>query len=468
MSTTVNGQKLSTFTKFIYGLGDWGTAAATTARNLVWFFFLTEIVNLPASIAGIVVLVGRIWDAVNDPLIGTISDRVSSRFGRRRPFFLIGAIPFGLSFFFIFYAPDFAATWQYTLYYIIVFLVYDTSYTLVNVPYTALTAELSEDYDERSSLAGWRMGTSIFGQLVTAALFKLLADRVFSPWFGEGPNAAGYAVSAAIWGTLMAIMPLLLFAFLREPKTHKPDPDPIRPIRDFFEVFRNRPFRLASIIYLLTFTAVDMVAQIFIPFLLFYIGLAAGADSIILGVVLGTAFLTMPLTVYLMRKLGKRITYIATMVLWSIVMLIIAGLPEGSSLGLLMTLGALAGFGIGAANATPWSIVADVVEEDEWLTGKRREGIYAGYLVFFRKLVSGVALAVMSFVLSGIGYDLPVKSAESIQALRIFIGVIPAVLLVLSMVAAARYPLTREAHDELRRKLAERRAQEQAGVGSAD
>lgn len=456
-TTQVESGKLSTFTKFIYGLGDWGTAAATTARSLVWLFFLTEIVDLPIAIAGIVVLIGRIWDAVNDPLTGMLSDRMQSRFGRRRPFFLIGAIPFGLSFFLMFVTPGFTATWQFTVYYIIVFFIYDTSYTLINVPYTALTAELTEDYDERSSLAGWRMATSIFGQLVTAALFKLLADTVFSSWFGEGPNAAGYAVSAAIWGTLMAIIPLLLFRFLEEPD-HEPDPDPVDLIGNFRDVFRNRPFRIASVIYLLTFTAVDLVAGVFVFFLQFYIGFAPGVDSIVLGIVLGTAFITMPLNIFLMRRFGKPRTYIFMMSIWAGVMLMLAALPSDASLTVVLVLAAAAGLGVGAANATPWSIVADVVEEDEWLTGKRREGIYAGYLVFFRKLVTGLALAVMSFTLDALGFDATPKSEASIQALRLFIGVIPAILLVLSMVAASRYPLDRQAHEELRRKLAERRA----------
>ncbi len=96
---------LSRETKFTYGVGDWGTSAASTARNIFWFIFLTNVVGINAGLAGLVVLIGRIWDAINDPLIGTISDRLHSRLGRRRPFLLYGAIPFAMAFVLMFYVP---------------------------------------------------------------------------------------------------------------------------------------------------------------------------------------------------------------------------------------------------------------------------------------------------------------------------------------------------------------------------
>lgn len=162
--------KLSTFTKAIYGLGDWGASSATTARSLFWLFFIVSVVGVDVGIAGLAFIIGRLWDGINDPLVGTLSDRFRSRWGRRRPFMLLGAIPFGLGFFLMFNRPPFESDLAVALYYGVVFILYDTAYTVVNAPYSALTSELTEDYDERSSLAGWRMANSIFASLFTAGL----------------------------------------------------------------------------------------------------------------------------------------------------------------------------------------------------------------------------------------------------------------------------------------------------------
>ncbi|MCA9978633.1 MAG: MFS transporter, partial [Anaerolineales bacterium] len=173
-------------TKFIYGLGDWGTSAATVARNAFWFVFLTNVVGIDAAAAGTAVLIGRIWDSINDPLVGTISDRMQTRWGRRRPFLLFGALPFGLTFFLLFYVPPIHSQTGLVIYYSIAFLIFDTLYTLVNVPYIALTPELTSDYDERSNLAGWRMGNSILAALITGGTFTLLAEDILGPWLGGG------------------------------------------------------------------------------------------------------------------------------------------------------------------------------------------------------------------------------------------------------------------------------------------
>jgi GPH family glycoside/pentoside/hexuronide:cation symporter len=463
-TSVIDSEKLPVRTKLVYGIGDWGTAAATMARQLFWFVFLTEIVGLPAGVAGVVSFFGRFWDAINDPLIGTISDHISSRWGRRRPFFLIGAIPFGVSFFLMFAAPSLPNLTSYALYYIVVFLIFDTSYTLINVPYTALTAELTEDYDERSSLTGWRMSVAILANLVTAGLFKLLAESVFAGWFEPSPNALqyGYAVSAAFWGLSMTLSTLTIFTFIREPHITKAQEVPIRPIQTFKEVFSNRPFRLAATIYLLTLVAVDVVSTVMVPFMLFYLGVDRGWDSGMLAIVMFVGFLTMPLTIKVTRTFGKIKTYIATMCLWGIVMLALGQVPPGVDPIYIILVGVIAGLGFGAANVIPWALIADVVEVDEWNTGQRREGIYAGYLVFFRKLTASIAVFAVGTVLTATGYDQAVKSAESLQALRIMISIVPAILVALAILVAMRYPLTREAHTELRRKLAERRASQQS------
>lgn len=456
---------LSRKTKFIYGLGDWGASAATTARNAFWFVFLTNVVGLGPGLAGTVVLAGKIWDSINDPLVGMVSDRLQTRWGRRRPFLLFGAVPFGLTFFFLFFVPPFHSHTALAVYFGVVFLVFDTVYTIVNVPYSALTPELSDDYDERSNLAGWRMGVSIFAALVTGGTFKLLAEHVFAAWFGGGTEGirAGYALAAAVWGVTMAVPLLILFKHIKEPE-RAPDVDPIRPLQTFREVFSNRPFRLGATIYLLSFATVDVILVVFIRFLIDYVRVKPGFDNLLLAIVLGIAFLSMPVVVKLMRRFGKRNTYIGSMLLMAVVLLIISQVPPGGQ-NLMLVAAVFAGMGFGAAQAVPWAIVADVVEADELKTGKRREGIYAGYLVFFRKLASafaifivGQVLALTGFISSTTGSVYIAQPESALWALRIFVGVIPAIMLFFSVIVAWRYPLDKESFQEIQRLLAQRRA----------
>lgn len=461
-------QKLSRRTKFIYGLGDWGTSGSNSARNLFWPFFLVSVVGMRVELAGIVYLVGRIWDSINDPLVGSLSDRLNTRWGRRRPLLLFGAIPFGLGFILLFIVPPFDSETGIVLYYIAVFLFFDTMYTIVNVPYSALTPELTEDYDERSSLTGWRIATAIFATLVAGATFKWLAEEVLANWFQTftDPQSAlrfGFAATAALWSITLAIPPLILFKNIEEPQRVPPDEDPIRPWQTFKEVFSNRPFRLSAIVYLLTFSTTDIVVTVMVWFLIFYVRVDKGFDNIILGTVLGLAFLTMPLTVRLMRRFGKRNIFMVSMGLFAIVLIIISQVPPGGQYFVLAA-AAVGGLGYGAANVVPWAIVADVVEADELKTGKRREGVYAGYLVFFRKLATAFAVFIATRILDIAGFKEGTTGSQFIQqpesallALRALVGFVPALMLALAIYFAWQYPLDRDTHMEIRRQLAEKR-----------
>lgn len=449
-------------TKVVYGLGDWGTSAATTARNLFWLFFLANVVGVDIGVASVVVAVGKLWDAVNDPLIGILSDRLRTRWGRRRPFLLFTAVPFGVCFFLMFSVPSIDNLLALAAYYGLIYILFDTLYTLINVPYSALAPALTPDYDERSTLAGWRMGVSIFASLVTAAGFKLLAESVFAGWFG-GNLAAGYAVSAALWGVTLIIPPLLLFVTIQEPDT-APVTTSANLLRNAREVYANVSFRYAAIIYLASFAAVDVVASVFVWFLVFYVQVDAGFDSIILGVMLTLALLTMPLVVRLMHRFGKRLTYVGCGLVWIVVLILISQAPPGGQ-SYMLAAAVFAGLGYGAANAVPWAIVADVIEADELATGQRREGVYFGYLVFLRKLTGtgsillvGLVLEAAGFVASAGGLMTAAQPAAALLALRWLVSAVPAFCLVIAILTAWRYPLDRQTHLQLRQQLAQRQA----------
>lgn len=457
--------RLSLTAKLVFGLGDWGTSAAATARNVFWFVFLTNVVGLGAGLAGGIWLVGRLWDAINDPLVGSLSDRLHSRWGRRRPFLLFGSVPFALTFFLMFIVPPFESKAALVVYYSVVFLLYDTLFTVVNVPYLALVPELAKSYDERSSLTGWRTAFSFLAQLVTAGGFKLLAENVFTPWFGGGPDAirAGYMLAAGLWAISMALPFILLALTIREPE-NVPVESSIRPIKDFKEVFRNRPFRLAALIYLLCFTTGDIILVVFVRYLIDYIQIRPGLDSLVLATVLGSSLISIPFVLALMRRTDKRTAYLIGIGFMVVVLIFGAFLPVGGKNQIFIG-AALAGIGFAAMSIIPWAIVADVIEVDELQTGERREGLYTGYLVFLRKFATGVfvfgvgqLLAATGYISSTTGSLFIEQPAAALNAMRFLVTVLPAIALSLSLVLAWQFPLDREAYETIRRELEERRA----------
>ena len=464
MTSTATPRLSNTF-KFVFGLGDWGPSAAATARNVFWFVFLTNVVGLNAGLAGGVWLVGRIWDAVNDPLVGSISDRLHSRLGRRRPFLLYGSVPFALTFFLLFVVPPIESHAGLVLYYSVVFLVYDTLYTIVNVPYLALVPELTQGYDERSSLTGWRTAMSFLAQLVTAGAFKLLAENVFAPWFGGGPEGLrlGYLLAAGLWAISMAVPFIVLALYVREPVV-APVTTPIQPLANFRTVFANRPFRLAALIYLLCFTTGDVILVVLVRYLIDYIEVRPGFDNIFLVVVLIFSLLSIPGILALMRRTNKRVAYIIGIGFMVVVLSVAVFLGPGDQNRLL--LGALpAGIGFAAMSIIPWAIVADVIDLDELHTGERREGLYTGYLVFLRKLGTGLLVFAVGQLLAATGYlssttgsAFVEQPASALSAMRFLVTVLPAVALALSLVLAWRFPIDRESHEAIRRALDARRA----------
>jgi GPH family glycoside/pentoside/hexuronide:cation symporter len=453
--------RLSRRTKLIFGLGDWGTSTTSTAFMFFFAFFLTDVARLDPAWAAPVLLVGGIWDAINDPLVGLLADRVHTRWGRRRPFFLFGALPFALAFILLWWVPPWTGNLPKALYYAVAYLLFDTVFTLVAVPYTALTPELTEDYDERTRLNGYRMAVSMAGGLISA-----IAVPLFAGLFPE--QKTGYLLMAVVFGGLGALPYLLLFFGIKERfgdssldsrRRESSEADPLRMtglIQSFRQIFANRPFRYAAGIYLTAWATVSFVAALFQYYLTYWMQMADKIE-VVLGLVQASALVCVPLAVWLAAAWGKQRAYVAGMVWWAGVMLSLAFLSP-SARPVTYALAALAGVGVASAHVIPWSIIPDVIEADELATGQRREGTYYGFLVFLQKGGSALALALMQWVLHLSGYVAgAAQPASALLAIRLMMGPLPALLLFTSMLLAWRYPITRARHAELRAQLAARR-----------
>ena len=445
-------EKLSLRTKMLFSTGDLSTSIPLAIVMFFQLYFLTDVAGLRPDLAGWAVGAGRVWDAFNDPLFGLLSDRIRSRWGRRRVLLLFGAVPLGLSFAMMWIVPRFSPI-GLTVYYAVAFILFDTVFTAVHVGYNALTPEMTYDYDERSSLNGYRMVFSISGTLGAIILATVLG------WFVEDTRLL-FAVVGAGLGLVSIVPPLVVFAVTRErAAAEQPAPLPVR--QALVATLTNRPFWLVMGLYLLSWTTASVLAADLVYFASYYLRVPDQANYFVL-VAQGAAILFIPLWVWVAQRLDKRRAFLLGTASWVVVLigLFFVG-PE--QVGLAYALAALAGSGIATAYVLPWSMVPDIIEYDEVHTGQRREGSYYAFASFFQKLATGGALWAMGLALAATGYvtpatsgDVPVQPPAAVEAIRIFMGPVPLVLLLLAMAFAWRYPISRERHRALLDELAGR------------
>jgi len=199
---TVSGERLPVRVKMGFGVADLGGNLFFTAMGFWSMYYLTDVVGIPAAMAGLAVMLGKIWDAVTDPVMGYVSDRTVSRMGRRRPYIVFGAIPLMLTMIFFFRVPGFTDPVALTVWATIALCLLNTAYTIVNVPYASLTPELTKDYNERTSLNGYRFGFAVIGTILGAGIVL--------PLIGMAPTKGqGFLLVGIIFGVIMAVTSLI-------------------------------------------------------------------------------------------------------------------------------------------------------------------------------------------------------------------------------------------------------------------
>jgi GPH family glycoside/pentoside/hexuronide:cation symporter len=314
---------------------------------------------------------------------------------------------------------------------------------------------MTPDYDERSSLNGYRMVFSISGTLGAIILATVLG------WVLSDARLH-FAIVGVSLGLASMLPPLIVFAVTREAATEGAA-DPLPMAGALRATLSNRPFWLVMGLYLLSWTTASILAANLVYFANYYLRVPEQANYFVL-VAQGAAIAFIPLWVWVARRLDKRRAFILGTVSWIVVLLGIFVL-QPDQVGLAYLLAALSGSGIATAYVIPWSMVPDIIEYDELNTGQRREGSYYAFASFFQKLATGAALWAMGQALAATGYltpatgePLPAQPAEAVQAIRLFMGPVPVVLLALAILFAWRYPISRERHRALRAQLAEREA----------
>ncbi len=455
ISTVTTPVALNLTTKLGYGVGELSKEIPNSILVFFLLFFFTDVVGLSPGLAGTVLLVGKVWDAINDPLIGWLSDRTRSKWGRRYPWMLWGAVPLGMSFWLLWLMPPLAAQWQLFLYYSGVLILFYAALTAVAIPHSTLAAELTQTYDERTQLVSFKsafsIGSSILGLVIAQVIFATVTD------VGQRYSLLGIisgviviiSVLGCVWATRDRYWQLQSTRDA-EAVSHLPIGQQLRI------VFSSRPFLYVMGIYLCSWVALQATAAILPYFVINWMDLPDQHFTQMVLAVQGTALAMMFFWSPVGQRIGKRAIYC-----WGIPLTVAAQLGlfllQPGQVGWMYALGVLAGFGLSTAYLVPWAMLPDVIDRDELQTGQRREGIFCGLMVQLQKFGTAISIFLVGKTLEWSGYVTQQGSDavalnqpdSALTAIRWLLGPLPAAVLLTGVGIAALYPITREVHNTI-------------------
>jgi GPH family glycoside/pentoside/hexuronide:cation symporter len=447
----MNSETLTNRVRAGYGIGDYAICLYWSGIGLYLLYFYTDVVGISPILAGWIYALGIGWDAITDPFMGYLAERTKTKMGSYRPFIYYGSIPLALSFVLLFWIPPFEGTALF-LFLILVNLIHRSCFTIVSVPYSSLTARITNDSNERTKLTTARMISASFGTLSMSALaFPLIA------YFGGADEAFGFLWLAIISGLIaIALLSITVYS-IRE----KVDEIVTSNLPNFLSITKtvatNYPFWIVFGCILILGSTGVMFNKNLIYFVKYGLELH-DYQGLILGVSSGASFLSLPFWAYLALKIGKRETWLISMTIAFIGLLLFFYYPI-ASLNELLILLALIGVGNGAGGVLFWSMLPDTVEYGEWKSGIRTESSLYGFMTFAQKSSIAVAALILGFLLSGIGFEPnQIQSEETISGMKFMMSWIPICGIIISLVLMYFYPISTKFHGELLQRIKERNA----------
>ncbi|NRB63166.1 MAG: MFS transporter [Saprospiraceae bacterium] len=453
--------KVSLWRKILYGSGCF--ADMTFQWTLIAFalpIFNMELGYSPAII-GLVLAITRIWDAVTDPLMGSISDNARTRFGRRRPFIGIGAILAGLFFISLWFIPPGLSNGVFIVYFTIASILFYTSFTIFSVPLYAMGYEMSADYHERTKIMGVRIFANSLNGIILFPWFLLLVQSSFWANPIEGIRMVGLGI-----GVVMIILGLIPALTLKEKvKNYVDKQERVSVFKSLKFTFTCKPFVYLVLAFFAALFAYNTVASTYVyPLRYFVCAGDAELYSFWFGWIeashhIATLAMLAPLA-FLSRKIGKRMAATIApifLIIGSITYLFcfVPGMPW-----LVLIPRVLIAMGIAGLFVLVPSMIADVVDYDERLTGTRREGMFGAVHFWVLKLALAFALGLTGVLVNATGFDVALgvnQPANTMNTMILLLGVVPTIGAVVAMVLIGRYQLTEGKMQTIRAELEARR-----------
>ncbi len=443
-------QKLSIKEKVGYSLGDMAANFVFQAMLGLQLDFYTNTFGLSAAQAGTLFLVVGMSVACFNPVMGLIADRTNSRWGKFRPWLLWTAVPFGILGVLTFTTPQ-LSTGAKIIYAWVTYSLLRVIYTVNNVPYASLTAVMTEDSDERTSISSYRQfAANTAGFIVQALAIPMVG------FFGRGNNARGYQLTMGAMSVVSVVFFIITFFATKE--RIQPDPQQKTSLKqDLADLFHNRPFIVLFLVTLFYFTALLVRNNVMVPYFRFVAGNANliawfngfGLASLLVGVAFSTAVSV---------RVGKRELFIASMAVTGILSAAMYVISPHATV-VLVALESVRQFAFGLSGPILWAMMGDVADYGEWKTGRRASATVTSAVVF--ALWAGLALggAIAGWLLDAYGF---VSKAE-VQSAHAQAGIVltPTIYAGLFFLAASAallfYPLNREKNQSIASELSERR-----------
>ena len=433
-----------------YGIGDYAICLYWSGVGLYLLYFYTDVVGITPLLAGWIYALGIAWDAITDPFMGYLAERTRTKMGSYRPYIFYGSIPLACSFILLLWVPPFEGSTLF-IFLLTVNLLHRTCFTIVSVPYSSLTARITDDSDERTKLTTARMIGASFGTLSVSALgFPIVL------WFGGGDEALGFLFLGMVCGLVAILVLSITVRFVKERELEFSPAE----IPSFSKVARsvakNYPFWIVFGSILILGSTSIMFNNNLIYFVKYSLDLHE-YQGLILGVSSGAALLAIPFWAYAALKIGKRNSWMAAMALLLTGFLIFYFYPIASLNELLLVLGFI-GIGNGATGVLFWSMLPDTIEYGEWKTKVRTESSLYGFMTFAQKGAIAFAAILLGMALTQIGFEPnKVQSEETLAGLKFIMTWIPLTGIFISLVLVYFYPIDKNFHQKLINEIEERK-----------
>lgn len=445
---------LSKREKVSYGLGDMGNNIAYGAVGFYFVFFLTDVAGISPLWAGYIFMIVRIWNAVCDLIMGVISDHTKTRFGRRRPFLLYGAIPLGIGFALLWLVP-FKGNVQLIIYYTIIGILFNTLYSFVSIPYNALLPELSQDYDERTSISGYKMAFSFVGSLLSAMGVTYIVDTIYP---GKSMYATSFPVMGRVLALVLAVSILLAFVGTKERVEAKASEDQGNIWTNLKSLMKLKEFKLVLGVFIFNMVSFDIIMALYIYFMKYALKISDSLSYIFMAIPLVAAVVVTPIWVGISNKIGKQKTYIISAIYFLIPLFACLFIPVGN-IPVTAAITILIGVGMSASQVLIFSILPDVVEVDELKNGVRREGVIYGATMLLYKISSAIIVALVSAAMGWFGYiestgnSVVTQSASAVFGIRLLMSCMPAICLILSVIFIKKLSLGKESFNNVKKSI---------------
>jgi GPH family glycoside/pentoside/hexuronide:cation symporter len=443
--------------KLGYGLGD-------TASHFVWdmvgfwlLFFYTDVYKIPAAAAGTIMLIARFWDMGIDPVIGIISDRTRTRWGKFRPYILFGALPYAVLAILTFTTPDLGVTGK-IIYAGATYVLLMTAYAAVNLPYSSLAAVMTADTYERDHLNTYRFICAFSGQLVVTGLALWLAK-----FFGGGDKAQGFQYTLVLFGFLSLVFFFITF------KTSKERVQPLKSLEgsikeDIKGLFKNRPWIILAIVGIVSFVMFAMQNAAIVYYFKYYVGNEDSVQSFnvigTIALIVALSIVALPFSKPLLRRFGNKNVFIASSLI-SGVFFILLYLPGEKNVVTIYVLNILAKVAYAPAVPLLWTMIADSADYSEWKSGRRATGLYFSAATFAQKAGWGIGAAITAWLLSAFNYvPNAIQTQTALTGIKLLVSVIPGVLYMSCALFMIFYNIDSQTTDQMKRDLETRREKE--------